>query len=175
MVDIPLLGLTPGNPQNHLSGAARRRVARAHLESERIRWDAVALIDAKGIERDGKAAQYKINQANLKAAKVVLRVLHEEYSKLGMPIREFWECMNQEIEGAVNSLELLDSQKRLLEIEFFYPMEFGSSAIPKVAKKAALQPEPKPTRTETSGTQLNRLRAECRLTIEQLAEKVGIT
>jgi hypothetical protein len=121
MKDLPLSGLVPGDSRNYLSDEARRRLLRAHGEAEKIQWEAEAEIEAKHLNRDGKKARYRRNQANLCAARGVLKVVHQEYSKLNLPLNTFWCCIKEEIEGAANSLKLYDSQRRLLEAEFFYP------------------------------------------------------
>ncbi len=115
-----LPGLLPTDPENRLSDESRKRVHDAHLDAERITWEAEANIDNKGIRDSSKAHQLR-NTANLKAARTVLKVLHVEYSGLDISLREFWECMKQEIESAANSLELHATQRRLLEVEFFKP------------------------------------------------------
>ena len=58
MDDLPLSGLPPGDPRNRLSTEARQRVLRAHIESETIRWQAEADVEApygQEIRRDWKA------------------------------------------------------------------------------------------------------------------------
>ncbi len=119
MEDLSLSALTPDDPRNRLSTEARQRLLRAHLESDRIRWEAQANVDARQLS-DAKA-KYVLNQADLKAARTVLKVLSKEYDDAGLTLREFWAAMKLEIEGVANSFELYDSQKRLLETEFFVP------------------------------------------------------
>src|SRR5947207_2990529 len=80
MKDLPLARLAANDPRNYLSDEARRRLLRAHGEAEKIQWEAEAEIEAKHLNRDGKKAQYKRNQnqANLCAAREVLKVAHQE-------------------------------------------------------------------------------------------------
>ena len=172
MDDLPLSGLTPGDPRNRLSTEARQRLLRAHLECDRIRWEALANAEARQLS-DAKE-KYVLNQANLKAARSVLKVLSKEYDDAGLTLREFWDAMKLEIEGVASSFELYDSQKRLLETEFFAPQQKTVpaktladaprlSAIPQVAPKA-----------ETVGEQIDRLREECNLMPDKLAEEIGL-
>ena len=132
------------------------------------------LANAEGRQLSDAKEKYVLNQANLKAARSVLKVLSKEYDDAGLTLREFWDAMKLEIEGVSNSFELYDSQKRLLEVEFFAPPQKPvsvktlavapqPSAIPQVAPKA-----------ETVGAQINGLRDECHLTAEELAEEVEL-
>ncbi len=119
-MDDPLPQLTLGDPRNLLTEDARRRLARAHSEADRIRAEAEAKIDAKGIGSD--KAHYERNQANLKAARAVLKTASKEYAAIGFPLNKYRECIKEEIESAAYSLELYDSQRRLLETEFCFPL-----------------------------------------------------
>jgi len=124
-------------------------------------------VDARQLS--GAKAKYLLNRADLKAARVVLRVASKEYDDAGLTLREFWSAIREEIESVANSFQLLDSQRRLLEIEFFAPPE-------QKASRSATAPAPSPStpKRETVATQINRLREECHLTAEELAEKIGI-
>jgi hypothetical protein len=141
MIEGLLPGLSPDDPKNLLPAAARHRINRAHDHADKIRWEAVALIDSRGIDRDSKQAQFRMNQANLKAARTVLRATWEEFGKLSLPIKEFREYMRGEIEGASNSLELLGSQRRLLEITFCSAPETRHPLAPPQRAGAKTAPE----------------------------------
>ena len=172
MDDLPLSGLTPGDPRNRLSTEAKQRLLRAHLECDRIRWEALANAEARQLS-DAKE-KYVLNQANLKAARSVLKVLSKEYDDAGLALREFWAAMKLEIEGVSNSFELYDSQKRLLEVEFF-----ASPQKPASVKTLAVAPQPSAIppvapKAETVGAQISRLRDECHLSEEELAEKTNM-
>lgn len=166
MEELPLSGLLPGDPQNRLSVSARRRVERAHLEAERIRWEAEANIDARHLPEERE--RYLRNQANLKGARVVLKVLAAEFEAAGFTWREYWSAMREEIEGAGNSLSLSGVQRRLLEVEFHHPPDR------KPASRQNLPAVPLPPKAESVGTQIQRLRVECDWTEEDLAEAVDM-
>jgi ribosome-binding protein aMBF1 (putative translation factor) len=165
MEELLLPGLLPDDPQNRLSKSARQRVIRAQLESERIRWEAEAKIEARRLSEE-KERQLR-NQADLKGVRTVLRVLAVEYDAAGFSLREYWDAMREEIESAANSLSLYSTQRRLLQVEFHRPPDRkpprqNPSAVPLPAKP----PE------ESVGAQIRRLRDECQLTTEELAEEV---
>lgn len=107
--------------RNHLSVEARNRIRRAHIESERFRWESESLIESQRL--DGQAATLERNKGNLQAARSVLKALRAEYSIF--PEDQYREYMKMEIEAATNSLELYSSQRRLLEIEYYYPEAKG--------------------------------------------------
>ena len=81
------------------------------------------MIQAKRLPTDGAKAEFKRNKAKLLAARTVLKIAREEYSKVATSHLDFRQCMEDEIEGAANSLELYDAQRRLLQVEFFLPDE----------------------------------------------------
>lgn len=87
MDEEPPARLTENDPKNRLSDDARRRIDRAHIESERIRWEAQAAIDLKEWDNYGPEAKAERNRANLKAARTVLAVMHAEYSEAGLSTR----------------------------------------------------------------------------------------
>src|SRR3954454_13691220 len=123
MDDLRLPSLSPGDPRNRISSDARLRLQRAHFEAERIQWEAEASIQAKRLPTDGAKAEFKRNKAKLLAARTVLKIAREEYTKVATCHLDFRQCMEDEIEGAANSLELYDAQRRLLQVEFFLPDE----------------------------------------------------
>src|SRR5271157_3628784 len=98
MEELPLPGLLPGDPQNRLSAQARRRVARAHAECNRIQWEAHASADARHLSDE--KTRYLVNQADLKGARTVLKVLAAEYVDAGLNLKEFWAAMRDEIDSA---------------------------------------------------------------------------
>lgn len=166
MDDLPLAGLTPGDPRNRLSKPARVRLVRAHVECDRIRCEAQANVDARHLS-DAKA-KYVLNQADLKAARTVMKVVSAEYADAGLTLREFWAAMEDEIDSIANSFSLYDTQRRLLEVEFSVP------PAQKAARPHPLPAASAPPKPETIGEQINRLREECHLTPEELAVKIGI-
>jgi hypothetical protein len=133
-----LAGLTADDPRNLLPEASRRALNRAHIDSERIRMESEALMDSKGINRHESEGQHIRNQANLQAARAVLRVARLEYSKATRSLKEFRRCMRDEIEAASNSLELHQSQHQLLILEFFYPEEKEEAEWDRTSAKHAL-------------------------------------
>lgn len=167
MDDLPLSALPSGDPRNRLSTEARQRVLRAHLESERIQLEAEADVEARRLS--GVKARSAITKADVKAARFALKVLSKEYSDAGLTHQEYWAAMKEEIEGAANSLELTGIQRRLLESEFFVPPEKKTAHPP---TRPAL---PQPSKTaDTVAAQIDRLRKECQLTVDKLAELIEI-
>jgi hypothetical protein len=165
MEEPPLSGLVPDDPQNRLSKSARQRVMRARLECDRIRWEAQANVDARHLS-DVKA-RYVLNQADLKGARTVLKVLSAEYADAGFSLREFWAAMRDEIDGVSNSFSLYGSQRRLLETEFHLPAEHKARPRPRSTLTRSVS-----SQADSVGAQINRLREECHLTEEELAEKI---
>jgi hypothetical protein len=109
---------------------------RATLESDRIRWEAQANVDARRLS-DAKA-KYVLNQGDLKAARTVLNVLSAEYADAGLTPREFWTAMRDEIESVANSFSPYDSQRRLLEVEFQFHLpkqKIQSRQVPTPSEK----------------------------------------
>jgi hypothetical protein len=158
----------PNDTRTLLPQEALKRVDRAHVEADRFVWEAEALIDAQRLSRSGVQANTERNQGHLKKARFILEALQAEYSRLSLSDSEYRLCINGEIEAASNSLELYDSQRRLLETEFFFQLEAvaESSTPDKTIPEAATVPK-----AESIAEQLNRLREECRWTIEELAWK----
>jgi hypothetical protein len=141
MDDLPLSKLPDGDPRNHLSEAALRRVLRATLNAELIQWEAEADVEARKLSDD--KARIVISKSNLKAARSALRVLWEEYSNVNLAIREFWAAMSLEIEGISNSYELTGIQRRLLQIEFHAPPESSISSPPAIQVDNAAEQTPR--------------------------------
>src|SRR4029077_13983533 len=109
------------------------------------------------------------SKARFKHAKAVLSVYRREFSRLRIPERAYRKFMKDEIEAASNSLQLTQAQQRLLETEFFFPEEKAaqrrrSTTAPAVSGKPA----------DSIGAQIQRLRVECDLKEEALAEQVGM-
>lgn len=149
MEELPLSGLLPGDPENRLSEQARRRVARARIECNRIQWEAIATAQARHLS-DEKTS-YLTNQADLKGARLALKVLAAEFVDAGLNLKEFWAAMREEIESVSNSFSLHDAQRRLLEAEFLTPPEqknhapsLSPATVPRPAKAEESVVEPKP-------------------------------
>jgi len=165
MEELPLPGLIPGDPRNRLSAQARRRVARADAECNRIQWEAVATAQARHLS-DAKT-RYLTNQADLKGARVILKVLAAEYADAGLNLKEFWAAIRDEIESVSNSFSLHDAQRRLLEAEFLMPPEQKGRERPHPTIASSTRPK-----ADKIGAQINRLRDELHLTEEELAEEI---
>ncbi len=145
---------------------------RARLEAEKFVWEAEIVIEARHLDSDSPQAWSLRNKANFKKAKMVLSVFHREFSRISLPVRRFRQYMEDEIESASHSLQLSTAQQRLLGIEFFYPEEQAAQVTQLSVSRAlpqAITPE------ETIAAQLQKLRDECRWTIEDLAEATGIS
>ena len=123
MDEPPLPELLPGDPRRHLSTEARQRTHLAHIKAEAIRLEADVRNESRKYSLFGLDAYADRKRANLKAARHVLRVLQREYSKLGLTLSEFQECMRDEIESATNSLELSKAERQLVQLEFSIPSE----------------------------------------------------
>ena len=123
MDDLPLPGLTTEDPETLLPDEARRRIRRVRLESERLGWEALSLIDNKGMDRDGQEGASILTTANLSVARNVLAAYSSEFCRISPSLSIYQKFMSWEIEGAAYSLELHGSQKKLLETEFSYPPE----------------------------------------------------
>jgi hypothetical protein len=165
--------LLPSDPQNLLSVEARKRIQRARIEAETFVWKAEVMIEKLNLPRDGQKAHLLRNDANFRKAKAVLSTFRGEFSRLDIPERKYREYMKDEIESASHSLQLSGAQRQLLETEFFFPEHNNAWSRPRVA-------EPRinsllgVAKSEAIGAQINRLRDECHLTEEELAEKVDI-
>jgi hypothetical protein len=164
--------LLPDDPKNLLSVEARKRIQRAIIESDKFVWKAEVLIKKLHLDerkdRDLRKAQLLRNEANFNKAKAIISAHRHEFSKLDIPERRYREIIREEIESASNSMELYDVQRRLLETEFFFP-EGQVASLPAPELKPITIPKP-----ETIGQQINRLREECRLSVEELAEEVQL-
>jgi DNA-binding XRE family transcriptional regulator len=75
--------------------------------------------------------------------------------------------MASEIEAASYSLQLSGAQRHLLETEFFFPEEKATRPRPATNRRTSVK-------ADTLGSQINRLRQECHLTVDELAEKIDI-
>jgi hypothetical protein len=168
----------PNDTRTLLPQEALKRVDRAHVEADRFVWEAEALIDTQRLNRSGVQANTERNQGHLKKARFILSALQSEYSRLSLADSEYRLCINGEIEAASNSLELYDSQRRLLETEFFFQLETGAEPVTfptgteisttKTTSEAATP------MAESVAAQINRLREECRWTVETLAERLRL-
>lgn len=128
MADISLPGLTPDNPRNHLSDSARRRISDAYLEGEKIRWRALAGVEARyRSESDPEDAFFEycekghaaleINQANLESARLILSALLREYRAAGKSGWEIRQIMDDELDGLASSAELTAIERRMVGLE----------------------------------------------------------
>jgi hypothetical protein len=113
--------LLPGDPRNRLPEDARRRIQRTHIETSRFDWEAEAEIQSAELPDDSAEAWDMRRKAKLQILRAVLKVCRAEYSQIGLRDAEYRSCINDEIEAGVNSFELYDSHRRMLEAEFFYP------------------------------------------------------
>ncbi|MGB2635016.1 MAG: helix-turn-helix transcriptional regulator, partial [Candidatus Acidiferrum sp.] len=114
-------------------------------------------------------ARIVISKSNLKAARSALKVLWYEYAQVDLTLRQFWNAMELEIEGISNSYQLTGIQRRLLQIEFHAPPEprNPTTTHAPAAPIALNKPEP-------IAKQIDRLREESRLTVEEVAEALDV-
>jgi hypothetical protein len=159
--------LLPDDPENLLSVEARKRIQRALVAAERFIWEAEHLIEKRKLETFSERAEAVRKEARFKNARTALSAHHKEFSRLIIPVQKFRQIMREEIDSAANSFQLSSVERRLLENEFFYPEEQPKQS--KYASQLVALPEPK---SESIGKQINRLREECHLTEEELAEKI---
>lgn len=120
MSDLPLPRLMPDDPENLLSTEARQRVSRALLEYERIRKRARSAIELRGYWGMPQGS-IDLREADMDAARTVLRVEAEEYAKLGLSHQKFREIMRMRIDSMIYSLELSSMQRDMLEAELLWP------------------------------------------------------
>jgi hypothetical protein len=125
--------------RNRLSDEARNRIRRARIKSQKFIWEAESLIESQRL--DGQAATLERNKGNLQAARLVLTALQSEYSVF--PEDDYRDYMKSEIETAANSLELYASQRRMLEIEFYYPEEVAGTGTESDAQSPVPDEVPK--------------------------------
>jgi ribosome-binding protein aMBF1 (putative translation factor) len=161
--------LLPNDPKNLLSLEARKRIQRARIEAEKFILETEVAIEARHpLDWDSDEANSLRSKARFKHAKAALTVYRREFSRIDIPERAYRKFMKDEIEAASTSLQLTQTQQRLLETEFFFPeekaMRSRTSTIPSTLAK----------KPDTLGSQINRLREECHLTEEELAEKIDI-
>jgi hypothetical protein len=166
--------LLPDDPKNLLSVEARKRIQRAIIEADKFTWQAEILIEQLNLEgRTGRKANFLRSEANFNKAKAALSVYRSEFSRLDIPEQKYREIMRDEIEGASNSLQLSAAQRQLLETEFFFPEDRSTwPQLPKATQPTI--PSLSLQKPETIGSQINRLRDECRLSVEELAEQVKL-
>jgi len=162
---LSLLG--PDDPENLLSTEARKRILRALVDSDKYLWRARITIQQQSFNPEGLDARVLLSDAAYDKAHAVLSAYQSEFSQIGLSDSEFRKAMKSEIEAAANSLQLSDAQRRLLETEFFFPLD-----IPATNPPAAAAPALPPATAETVAAQIDRLRQECHLSAEELAEEV---
>jgi hypothetical protein len=147
MSNLPLPRLTPDDPENLLSHEARQRIARAFLEYDRIRKQALSAIEIRHLAEPGdlslseylSTGQARIDfvESRLKAVRAVLQVEMEEYEKLGLSGRRFREIMEERIDECVYSLEFSILQRDALKAEFLWPAHQESEERPGTAESTA--------------------------------------
>jgi hypothetical protein len=163
--------LLPDDPQNLLSVEARKRIQRALIETDKIVWEAEVAIEAKGLDRHGPKAKKLRNKASFDKARAMMRVFRAEFSRLGIRDRQYRQIMHDEIDSASSSLQLSGAQRRLLENESFFQEDQPAHRAPVTTSP----PPAKPTgKAESVAVQIDRLRRECQLPADDLAEKVGM-
>ena len=165
--------LLRGDPKNLLSVEARKRIQRAIIGADKFIWEAEVLITNRHLDEGSHKARALRNTASFKKAKAALSVYRREFSRIDIPERNYREYMESEIEAASNSLGLSGAQRHLLETEFFFP-EHKNAWPPPPEANPQIIPSLVPPKPETIGAQINRLREECHLTEEELAEKIDM-
>lgn len=81
---------------------------------------------------DHEIYQNALGNADLQAARTVLSVLLREYMAAGKSGRELDQIINDEIEGAVFSLDLSGAQKNVLSIELLQAQLARRGQLPSV-------------------------------------------
>jgi hypothetical protein len=149
--------LLPDDPINLLSSDSRNRIGRAIISADKFIWETeVYLQSHPTTNRD--FANLMRNKARFNKANAIVKMYQAEFSCLDITEKKYREIMCELIEDAANSLELYDSQRRLLETEFFFPLEKKKThSTVTIAKVESV--------SETVAAQLNNLRLECRLTL----------
>src|SRR5271163_264150 len=108
MSHIPLQGLGPRDPHNILSEAARRRISDAYAEADLIRTRALASIEMRyrSQPESGKTLfDYQTTgqtgvewaEAKIRAARVVLFTIRDEFQKAGTSGWDLREIMQDEV------------------------------------------------------------------------------
>jgi hypothetical protein len=119
MSNLPLPGLMPDDHENLLSTEARQRISTALVESDRIRKGARSAMELRGYWGTPQAF-IEMREADMEAARTVIRAEAEEYRKLGLPGLRFREITRMRIESMVYSLEFSNMQRDALEAEFLW-------------------------------------------------------
>lgn len=110
-----LPNLAPGDPRNLLSRAARLRIDDAYFQQQAIRNEADArIVAAYGLlEKNwAPAAWTQLSEAKMAAAFTVLSVVVQELMGVGKQGAELWDIVRDELEGAANSLQLGELERR---------------------------------------------------------------
>ena len=130
--------LPPANPRDKLSAESRKRIDDAHQKADLVRWEAEATISSREVKQGSKEERIVRNEGNFKAARFVLEACAEEFSRAThITPASFREIMLEEVEAACNSIELYDTQRRLLEVEFSNPR--GLALIPRSGVVSAVR------------------------------------
>jgi DNA-binding XRE family transcriptional regulator len=109
---LPLSRLPADDPKNDLSDDARRRISRALLESEQRQWDLL-----RAAEESGADIRQAVRAGNFEKARNVMLVTAREFVAAGKQGRELQSILDEQLEGAVNSLELSVAEKHSISIE----------------------------------------------------------
>jgi len=104
-----LPGLCEGDPRNVLDYSARCRLEDAHLEGWRLREEA-----AKSYRTGDVESETRMYAAAFDCAFIVLGRVLAEYRAAGISGARLHDAMDQEIEGAVHSLELQPPEESYL-------------------------------------------------------------
>jgi hypothetical protein len=153
MPDRPLRKLAPGKrdyPENLLSEEARQRIERAWSKYWLVRRQAEASIELRWEAGGGELgymeylskgqAYIDFVESRMRAARIVLLAKAEEYGKLGLPVREFRDIMENEVQAVTYSLEFRDAQKLFLEEEFVVGIHHNIEDL--LAATSPAQPSP---------------------------------
>jgi hypothetical protein len=171
--------LVEGDPRNLLPETARARVTAAHLEADRIRAEAECEIELAEEDHSSKSAKIKRKRANLEAARHVLGVVQAEYQSIGLSSDDLRKCMREEIESAVNSLELTPSQGEVLRINVLLAKppsdrNFKTEDVVRLTHNEPERGEPRSLAKNDGqvASLLQRLREESRMSVEDLARAI---
>jgi hypothetical protein len=119
-----------------LSAQARRNIEKAHIEGD-LKVGA-ALEEAAQDNRSQRAAE---RRANIEKARIVITATAAEFWAMGKRGREFFAIMDEQIEAAVNSLELDTSNRNQFRREVARDYKFREPEPELVS--AAAPPDPR--------------------------------
>jgi len=124
----PIGSLDPRDPKYCLSHEARVRIDDAHFEGSALRAQVLAKLLARYNSKPNREdsfgeycqtgqAAVTMHDALCKYARLVIMATARELWAYGRPINEIHTAMNEEIEGAINSLELNILDRDLLQLQ----------------------------------------------------------